>query len=610
MDLVLISEKIALTQMRGKARHTDRCIFLSEHFEHLTFLQKKVRVETLGNRFHELFQKHLHSLLELSHHLNEKHPDDFVYWGSQLASRSASAFPFFRHLIYFIAARELIQEHLQDRPDQRLVFIVESPALLHLLARAESAHSPTVFTHRPSPKILHTKWFLKSLQFLSQRMWTWFWVRFYRLKKMSKTISGRRYILRTWYTRGCLQATSSRPQYRNRNFGPLADFLRSQGHEAWTLPMMFNTDRSLRQELRLMKQSGETFLIPEHYLSPLDFFRALRNGLRQALLPIPQTFFHNQDVTELLREAHDQNAFYTELLNLNSVTLLLQRLKKKRYPLNAIAYPFENNQPEKLLILATKKYYPEATLLAFQHTVWLKEQTAHQLLPEEKKYFPLPHKIIYSGKRYRSILQDCGFGEELLLAGPNLRYTEVNTMTAGAEAHLSSSGKNRILVILNFSMSVSQEVFYKLAKALLTLERPYQLIIKAHPLNQRDQLERYLRARDLNHFEFVEGRVQKHILESDVVIMPAASVTNLETLALGKPLIRVSTDNTFDFDPLWEDYPLGNFARTPEEIRSQLIKAFTLEEDKKRELVQFGKSIVTDYFEPVTEQNMDVFLNL
>jgi len=109
-------------------------------------------------------------------------------------------------------------------------------------------------------------------------------------------------------------------------------------------------------------------------------------------------------------------------------------------------------------------------------------------------------------------------------------------------------------------------------------------------------------------FEWATGSVPDEVVQSDAVLMTGASVSNLETMITGVPLLRVSLGSNFDFDCLWEEYPFAPFLSSADEIRHYLLKAFSLTEEEKGNLEAFGKKIAADYFEPPTPDNMKVFL--
>ena len=90
--------------------------------------------------------------------------------------------------------------------------------------------------------------------------------------------------------------------------------------------------------------------------------------------------------------------------------------------------------------------------------------------------------------------------------------------------------------------------------------------------------------------------------------MTGGSVSSMETIAAGVPLVRVSLENNFDFDCLWDDYPVSPPASSPGEIRRHLGQALRASTEERMRLIRYGKEMVENYFEPVTPETLRVFL--
>ena len=115
---------------------------------------------------------------------------------------------------------------------------------------------------------------------------------------------------------------------------------------------------------------------------------------------------------------------------------------------------------------------------------------------------------------------------------------------------------------------------------------------------------------DINfpHFQWVSGTVQEWVLKVNVVIMAGGSVSNLETISMGVPLLRISMDNNFDFDPLWDNYPFSDFSYSEKETKKFISAAFQLSHSEKSHLAEFGREVAKNYFEPITPDTLKVFL--
>jgi predicted AlkP superfamily pyrophosphatase or phosphodiesterase len=199
-----------------------------------------------------------------------------------------------------------------------------------------------------------------------------------------------------------------------------------------------------------------------------------------------------------------------------------------------------------------------------------------------------------------------GFPAQILCPGPNLRYTAVNRAFKPETFH--ESGQRSVLIILNFDFNQTMELLEKVGAALQTFKN-VKIYIKAHPMSRMKELEEFLLNIRFPKYEWASGTVQQWLARVHAVFMTGGSVSNLETIVTGIPLLRVSLGSNFDFDPLWDEYPFSPLLSEPEEIADYLDKAFRMNLSARMKLLEFGRQIANSYFEPVTAETIKVFLN-
>jgi len=565
-------------------------------------LGRKANVLPLGAKFHNVIRAMEKDFLYFSHKINLKNQSE-VYWGNQVASRNSASIPLLKYLTYFNCAKELMAH-----AHSRIILVCDSPALMKVIK--EEAKDQGFSCHIkwfPSDvlswlKIYFTV-FLKGAYFFTSGVMKWWYARLLKNQRMGNQSHAERYILRSWVTRGNLD---NEGRYKDRNFGVLPGYLNEQGKDVWILPMFFNLDKSIFAQLKLMARSHQKFIFPEQYLSILDLFRTLRDGVRAISLDLDGCEFGGRDFSLVVKEIHLKSSLSPNLMSLNSVKYLIKNFAKREIRIDRFIYPIENNASEKPFILSIRRYYPHSKITGFQHTVWFKEQLGMYLDPEEVKYHPLPDQIVCSGTRYIDILQKAGFPGRLLVPGPNLRYTMVNQSFKWDYESVPNGGGN-ILIVLNFDLDQSMEVLEKAGMALSQV-RSATIYIKAHPDSPVKQLEGFLRDIQFPAYEWATGTVQEWVVRANVVIMTGGSVSNLETMATGVPLLRVSLGSNFDFDPLWDEYPFSGFVDSPDEIARYIDGAFHMNSSERDRLAEFGEEVVKGYFEPVSPENLKVFL--
>lgn len=604
--IILFSSQKALAGLAALQQPSDACYYLSDDYQTLIRLRRAAApgcaIRLLEERFHAAVGKQERDFLRFSHSINFRNQSE-TYWDNQLGSRNSATIPLLRNLVYLHCAMELIGEG-----SGRLILICDSPALARVLADEAGKRGIPVDMRLSLRDRFRTPWFYLRLvpkggYFLIRGLLQWLYAKTLPNRRIDAGSAREKYILRSWVTAGCLD---DRGTYRDRNFGALPPWLEEQGKEAWILPMYFNLGRGILDQMKLMAGSPTRFLFSEQYLSAIDYLRVLKDGIRNIFIDLDSVRFEGRDVSAIVKEVHVDSCLSPEQLQRATVPYVLKNLAAKSVPVRRFLFPIENNASEKLFMLAARRFYPGVPVMGFQHTVWFKEQLGMFLLPEEQSYYPMPDRLVTSGRRYVDILERAGYPRDLVVAGPNLRYTAVNNSPV-APLRDKTAGCRNILVILNFDFNQSLELLEKSGKALQGLPDVH-IWVKAHPTTPLAEAEQFLRDVGFPPYEWVTGSVQEWVLRSDAVLMTGGSVSNLETMATGVPLLRVSLGSSFDFDCLWDDYPFSPFLYTAEDIRRYLEKAFGMSDAEREALASFGTWMVSEYFERVTPETMKVFL--
>jgi surface carbohydrate biosynthesis protein (TIGR04326 family) len=604
--VLIVAKDRILRNLPDDIGREDLCYYLCDDYAAFTHIRgryaDRITIRLLGDQFHKTLEEISRDFLEYSHRINSRNRSR-AFWGTHLASRNSGAFPLLKHVVYLCCAGRIL-----DRArGQRTVFICDSPALAGLIRaeaeqRALSCRVLSSFRDPLRRAETALRLIAKGCYFLISGLLQLVYARTLRNRRITEATSGQRCVLRSWVTAGSVDGGG---RYRDRNFGILPDYLAEQGGDVWTIPLYFSLDRNQFAQMKLMAATGQKILMPEQYLTGSDIWATLRDGIRGLFPDLDGNAFQGRDIRSLIMEMHLSACLHPSYLSYNSIRYLLKNLARRGVRVDCFIYPLENNPPEKPFIIAVREHYPRARLIGFQHTAWLKEQLGIVLLPEELAYHPLPGRIACSGRRYLDILKAAGFPPDLLVPGPNLRYTDVNRFVgAGAPG---VSGPQTLLIILNYDANQNMELLEKAGQA---LKNPGDLrvLIKAHPTTDVQRISGFLRGIRFPRYEWASGTVMEQLAGAHAVMMTGGSVSSMEAIAAGVPLVRVSLENNFDFDCLWDDGPAAPPASSAGDLRRHLDEALGAGSTERERLRQYGKTMVESYFEPVTVETLQVFL--
>ena len=161
---------------------------------------------------------------------------------------------------------------------------------------------------------------------------------------------------------------------------------------------------------------------------------------------------------------------------------------------------------------------------------------------------------------------------------------------------------------LTFSYSLAIDLFSKVKNVLDGLSG-YNIYIRNHPLLSKKKIIKILDDIGIYNFHFADsGIIQDWLPQINILMSNGASITILEAVVLGIPVIRVIPDQDIFYDPFhWSDYPLSPVNKISE-IRDQLKLIDRLVKIKPGTFSNIGKEVQEAYFKKPNEENFKVFL--
>lgn len=610
-SLILLDKNRALSKLPSIIKKRDLCYLLSKDYTSYLKLNKSVpdscKVLNLDGRFNREIKILRKDYLKLFVDLSKKH-DSLEWWSSHIASKNSASIPLQLNITYLFCAKKILDEFNSiQNPNNRVIFIADSQALLNSINILGEERNFNVFQYKERVKnlIYYFKRLFLYLAKISFFVWNNYRYRklaFSILKPMSfnHTIKRKKVVIRSWITKGTLNEDGL---FVDRNFGDLPNWLKSKGLEVIILPMFFNLDKSIKDMYSLIKKQNFHFLIQDHYLKLVDYIYALYLGWKQINIPLKKIALKTLDLTLLFREVQLQEGFNLGNLSLNLSYPLIKRLKELEVDIDRFYYPFENNVPEKLFILGCKKYFSDSEVIAYQHTVWYKNQLG-MFLGDNETHHPIADKVICSGPIYLDVLRNVGFPENRLVAGPNLRFTSVHRDGSTLKKNIK---RPNILLPLTFDNDLAYDLLHKI-KIILSDFPDWYVYIRTHPLLNQNELTNFFNEINIVNFEYaVDGSIQDWLLNTDIVLSTGGSIVIVETVAMGVPLIRVEPDNNFFLDPLaWTDYPIKP-VNSPAEISSSINLILKMLKEDKDKFQVIGKDVLFNYFTEIDEDNIKVF---
>lgn len=568
-----------------------RWIYLSDDYSSFIkirdFLDSDITIENVSENFSTIYNIIVAPFIQILTDIGKK-VDPSVWWSGEIASRSTTACELLRDSIYAEYARKIISESHESS----ILFVCENVSLvkcIHKIAHkyGKAIHDEYSGVGKFDLRISFLTYIYKIIVFI---------VRFFYIKIIGRNniiplemLKRRKIIvLRSWITDGTVDSSGA---YHDRNFGKLPGLMKKAGYNIVVIPMMFNVGRSLKNHLKKMATTGETFVIPALQVSIFSFIFPIFLELKRLKINIKNIQLNGIDIADIFHYHMRRQAFRTDLMMHSLVYPMMKKMFKNRIEVEQFIYAFENLTVEKLFIIAVKKYYPGSLLKAFQHTIIVPQQAATFLHDSERSVHPFPDEIICSSRMFKKILSQLNFPDTILKEGPALRYAALKKYPF-LRKNRQNDEEIKICTPLSYNDNLTFETLDKLhAALLLTLGMKCVVYIKPHPLTNMTRLHTFLKTRQQFNYTFIEDPCTTIFKEVDIAAFVGTSIVQLEAAACGIPILRIIPDNTFHMDPFnWFDYPV-EAARFPRDISEKINECLLVPHEVTRKIAEKCKNV-------------------
>ena len=512
-----------------------------------------------------------------------------AWWSTQVADRQTILSDLFLHCCYLSVLGDFLKE------GRNLSVVCDSLRLRSAIVRLARAHGYTVrYGGFHPPAFRETV--LRPVLSLVRAFWTtllrWLCVRLYRTGLAPPEVLTRLDILvNSWAVQGSVDAHGN---FKDRFFPGLEEYYAARKLRSISVLTFIGGMGAFRT---LVKRLGpdSKYILLERYVRLTDLLFPLRLWLGQLSFSFNDLDLEGTDVSSLFTNAKwtEAPAFVTAL-QYSLVRRLGQRGVRPRLYLTV----YENTIPQKMAILAIRRFMPDTEIYGFCHMALKPDFLACYTDSNEARFAPLPDRIICNSERYRAILLREQYPAERLVVGAALRYAHLHKQSAPVSESRASDRRRGVLVVLTQKWSLNLELVTKLMAAVETLD--VEVRVKPHPM-RRDFLLT-LESRFPGRAEVVEDSMEEAMRRADIIVT-SASGTGLESALSGYTVVRVQSDGQLNMDPMawFPEFP--DSVATGEELRERLVQ----ELGSKGRRVPLAHGI-DQFFAPRTDKNMEAFL--
>ena len=401
------------------------------------------------------------------------------------------------------------------------------------------------------------------------------------------------------------QGSITNGEYLDRYYPGLLDAFSQEEHQhIYYIPTPIGF-KSISEAYKLIRSSKTNFILRDDYLKISDFLYALSHpfvirNYRYAII------FH--DHFNILSLINDEKYFNSYIVNSCEGILFNRfayRLSKSNIRVKLFVNWYENQPLDKGAIIGFHKYLPETKVKGYQGFI-ISKLLHHYVYPTrlELQVKAVPDQIAVIGS---------GLMDDVKEFCPKASVTEApafrNNNVWAKKKQTLESNRFTVLVSLPMDMKAAKSlahIVYDLPKIISGKE--VDLLFKPHPSYGAEAIGLLFPHTNQN-VKIVTGNFNDQIEVSNILI-GNASITSVEALAKGIPVILVGESNGIIQNPIPEGIPaeIWKICFSTAEINQAIEYFINTQKVHSGLYSKIGHEIRKNYFCPVTRENSRNFL--
>lgn len=355
--------------------------------------------------------------------------------------------------------------------------------------------------------------------------------------------------------------------------------------------------------------SDENYIFKNDFLRISDYVRAVLSPILIKKINFDSFLFRGFKVGPLLKSDYSMN-----ISNGNSFKGILnyyffKRTKELDVKFKLIVNWFENQPLDKGFNFGARTFYPKTKVIGFQPFLQDLNFSFH-LCPTktEEEKMVIPQIIVVIGEKYKNLINTFYSGLNVT-SGPSIRYKYLYNI----DDEFLILKKDYILIALPISLKESRDIINIIADVLeneLDFNNNKIWVLKPHPDLNLSILEEEFK-KIFNNFRVVHQPINDLLKRTSLVITNGSSVA-FEAIVLGIPVCIIGAQNGFTQNPIPSDInaKIWQLCYTKKDLSQFLQKISLYKESDRKELIEIGEQIKTEYFEPVNLKTVRTLLHL
>jgi surface carbohydrate biosynthesis protein (TIGR04326 family) len=287
----------------------------------------------------------------------------------------------------------------------------------------------------------------------------------------------------------------------------------------------------------------------------------------------------------------------------------VRRLGKMGFPVERFIYVYENQPWERALCWQSRRSFPEASLVGYQHAAIPRFMLKFYLAENGESAAPLPDRIVTVGEHTAGLMRSGGYDESMVRVGGAINFPDETVQKAAKERN--GTGATGLPNTVLFAASVGLEDAVDLTYKAMDLFGPgdgVDVVIKYHPAMPLSRVAPLIGRPMPTNVKISNDPILDLFKESAVLVYTESSVC-FQALATGLPAVHLKPQFDLDMDPLDGASDARLEASNVEELREQVSWLLENREDYVNRNRDRWAELLGDMYGPVNEDSYLAFVD-
>jgi len=384
----------------------------------------------------------------------------------------------------------------------------------------------------------------------------------------------------------------------------LHEYLASKGEKVLIHPALVRFGFNYLHLYNKMRESSNSFIIPEDYLALSDYLGAIWFPFYVLSRKVVYKPFRGFSMYDLIKEEETGNTIASGSQAFLFHRLFL-RLKDKVKPRLLIDW-YENQIIDKALIGGFRKAFPEVKVLGVQ--MFISSEDYLNLFPSayERESLITPHEIVTMGAHQQNLIKT--FCKDIpCFVGASLRNLHV--FDKENESAESMGETSSILALLPHNLDLSIEILDALAESISAFDDTVTVLVKHHPIQSIERIKKaFYKSQWPRRFSIFSGNLSEALSRSSLVVSSNSS-SLVEALARGIPVLCcVPKTNIYHDFLAGLEVPHAKLFYSSSELTVHIKRMLYLTDEEKALFKEKGRELRDLFFTPMTEETLAPFL--